>query len=101
MPLHLPATLAGRPCSLPRAPAPTGLAGLMARRGEVQAARAAEAVGVPFTLSTVGICPLGEVQRAVVQRAWAEGCRTLVFTVDLPTSGMRHRDTRNGLSASR
>lgn len=114
-------TLAGQPCSLPLALAPIGLAGLMARRGEVQAARAAEAVGVPFTLSTVGICPLGEVQRAVVrptwfqlymlrdrgivetllQRAWAEGCRTLVFTVDLPTSGMRHRDTRNGLSASR
>ena len=110
-------TLAGQPCSLPLALAPIGLAGLMARRGEVQAARAAQTVGVPFTLSTVGICPLDEVQRAVVrptwfqlymlrdrgiveallQRAWAAGCRTLVFTVDLPTSGMRHRDTRNGM----
>ena len=114
-------TLAGQPCSLPLALAPIGLAGLMARRGEVQAARAAETAGVPFTLSTVGICSLDEVQRAVVrptwfqlymlrdrgiveallQRAWSAGCRTLVFTVDLPTSGMRHRDTRNGLSASR
>ena len=114
-------TLADQPCSLPLALAPVGLAGLMARRGEVQAARAAETAGVPFTLSTVGICPLDEVQRAVVrptwfqlymlrdrsiveallQRAWAAGCRTLVFTIDLPTSGMRHRDTRNGLSASR
>jgi L-lactate dehydrogenase (cytochrome) len=112
-------TLAGQPCALPLALAPIGLAGLMARRGEVQAARAAEAVGVPFTLSTVGICPLAEVMSAVqrpiwfqlymlrdrgivsalLQRAWAAGCRTLVFTVDLPISGMRHRDTRNGLSA--
>jgi L-lactate dehydrogenase (cytochrome) len=112
-------TLAGQSCALPLALAPIGLAGLMARRGEVQAARAAEAVGVPFTLSTVGICPLAEVMNAVqrpiwfqlymlrdrgivsalLQRAWAAGCRTLVFTVDLPISGMRHRDTRNGLSA--
>jgi L-lactate dehydrogenase (cytochrome) len=112
-------TLAGQACSLPLALAPIGLAGLMARRGEVQAARAAEAVGVPFTLSTVGICPIGEVMsavqrpiwfqlymlrdrgivRALLQRAWDVGCRTLVFTVDLPISGMRHRDTRNGLSA--
>ncbi len=60
-------TLAGQPCSLPLALAPIGLAGLMARRGEVQAARAAETAGVPFTLSTVGICPLDEVQRAVVR----------------------------------
>lgn len=114
------ATLFGQPCSLPLALAPVGLAGLMARRGEVQAARAAQAVGVPFTLSTVGICPLAEVMAAVqqpiwfqlymlrdrgivqalLQRAWQAGCRTLVFTVDLPISGMRHRDTRNGLSAS-
>jgi L-lactate dehydrogenase (cytochrome) len=112
-------TLFGQACALPLALAPVGLGGLLARRGEVQAARAAEAAGVPFTLSTVGICPIDEVQRAVqrpvwfqlymlrdrgivlalLQRAWAAGCRTLVFTVDLPTSGMRHRDTRNGLSA--
>lgn len=112
-------TLAGQPCQLPLALAPLGLGGLLARRGEVQAARAAEAAGVPFILSTVGICPLDEVHaavqqpvwfqlymlrdrgivRALLQRAWAAGCRTLVFTVDLPTSGMRHRDTRNGLSA--
>lgn len=112
-------TLAGQACSMPLALAPVGLAGMMARRGEVQAARAAEAAGVPFTLSTVGICPLDEIQRAVarpvwfqlymlrdrgivqalLQRAWDAGCRTLVFTVDLPLPGMRHRDTRNGLGA--
>lgn len=113
------ATLAGQSCSMPVALAPVGLAGLMARRGEVQAVRAANALGVPFTLSTVGICSVDEVQRAatapfwfqlymirdrgivkaLLQRAWEAGCRTLVFTVDLPLPGMRHRDTRNGLSA--
>lgn len=111
--------LAGQACSMPVALAPVGLAGMMARRGEVQAARAAQAVGVPFTLSTVGICALQEVMQAVsqpvwfqlymlrdrgivqalLQRAWEAGCRTLIFTVDLPLTGMRHRDTRHGLSA--
>jgi len=113
------ATLAGQACTLPVALAPLGLAGMLARRGEVQAARAAEAAGVPFILSTVGICPLDEIQRAVsgpawfqlymlrdrgivralLQRAWDESCRTLVFTVDLPLPGIRHRDIRHGLGA--
>jgi len=111
------ATLAGQSCALPLALAPVGLAGMMARRGEAQAARVAQALGVPFTLSTVGICSLAEVQaatrapcwfqlymlrdrgvvRALLDAAWAKGCRTLVFTVDLPLAGMRHRDTRHGL----
>lgn len=111
-------TLAGDAASLPVALAPVGLAGMMARRGEAQAARAAEALGIPFTLSTVGICGLEEVAAAspgrlfwfqlymlrdrglvaaMLDRAWAAGVRTLVFTVDLPLPGMRHRDTRNGL----
>ncbi len=113
------ATLAGEDCTLPLALAPIGLAGMMARRGEAQAARVAQAAGVPFTLSTVGICPLAEVQAArsapfwfqlymlrdrgavaaLLDEAWETGCRTLVFTVDLPLPGMRHRDTRNGLEA--
>ena len=112
--------LAGEPCQMPVVLAPVGLAGLMGRRGEVQAVRAANAAGIPFTLSTVGICPLEEVQAAatapawfqlymirqrplvlsLLQKAWAAGCRTLVFTVDLPQPGMRHRDTRNGLAAT-
>ena len=112
-------TLAGEACALPLALAPIGLAGMMARRGEAQAARVAEAAGVPFTLSTVGICPLAEVQAArttpfwfqlymlrdrgvvaaLLDEAWAAGCRTLVFTVDLPLPGLRHRDVRNGLEA--
>lgn len=112
--------LAGQACALPLALAPVGLAGMMARRGEAQAARAALAAGVPFTLSTVGICPLAEVVaatghapwfqlymlrdrgavRALLDAAWAGGCRTLVFTVDLPLPGMRWRDVRNGIAAS-
>jgi L-lactate dehydrogenase (cytochrome) len=111
-------TLAGDAASLPVALAPVGLAGMMARRGEAQAARAAEAIGIPFTLSTVGICGLEEVAAAspgrlhwfqlymlrdrglvaaMLERAWTGGVRTLVFTVDLPLPGMRHRDARNGL----
>jgi L-lactate dehydrogenase (cytochrome) len=118
--VHTGATLAGEDCALPLALAPIGLGGLTARRGEVQAVRAANAAGVPFTLSTVGICPLEEVQAAssapfwfqlymirdrgvidaLLARAWAAGCRTLVFTVDLPVPGMRHRDARNGMNAA-
>ncbi len=109
--------LHGQAASMPLALAPVGLAGMMRRRGEVQGARAAAAVGVPFTTSTVGICPIEEVQAAVrdpvwfqlymlrdrglvkalLERAQAAGCETLVFTVDLAVVGMRHRDTRNGM----
>jgi L-lactate dehydrogenase (cytochrome) len=109
--------LAGQAAAMPLALAPVGLAGMMARRGEVQAARAAAAAGVPFTLSTVGICPLEEVRAAspqdfwfqlymlrdrglvsrLLERAWAVGCRTLVFTVDLAVTGVRHRDLRYGM----
>jgi L-lactate dehydrogenase (cytochrome) len=110
-------TLCGQPASMPLALAPVGLAGMMARRGEVQAARAASTAGIPFTTSTVGICPLEEVQAAVeapvwfqlymlrdrkivadlLERAQKSGSRTLVFTVDLAVTGMRHRDLRNGM----
>lgn len=112
-------TFVGESVSMPMALAPIGLAGMMARRGEAQAVRAAHAAGLPFTLSTVGICSLGEVKaatskpfwfqlymirdraavRSLLDRALAAGCTTLVFTVDLPVTGMRHRDTRNGMLA--
>ncbi|MCX7545332.1 L-lactate dehydrogenase [Marinicella gelatinilytica] len=112
-------TIVGESCAMPVVLAPLGLAGMMARRGEVLAARSAEAAGIPFTLSTVGICPVEEVQAAVnratwfqlymirdrkriktlLDKAWTAGCRTLVFTVDLPQPGMRHRDVRNGISS--
>ncbi|MCL4681747.1 MAG: L-lactate dehydrogenase [Rhodocyclaceae bacterium] len=97
---------------------PVGLAGLYARRGEVQAARAAKAAGVPFCLSTVSICSIEEVSaagtapfwfqlyvirdrgyaRELLARAQAAGCATLVFTVDLPVFATRYRDVRNGMT---
>ncbi len=112
--------LCGQPAAMPLALAPIGIAGMMARRGEVQAARAAGAAGIPFTTSTVGICPLEEVQAAIeapfwfqlymlrdrglvaalLERAQAAGCETLVFTVDLAVAGLRHRDWRNGMMDS-
>jgi L-lactate dehydrogenase (cytochrome) len=112
-------TLLGRELALPIALAPIGFAGMMARRAEVQAAQAAERAGVPFTLSTVGICPIEELKlataqpfwfqlymmrdrgvvRAMLERAQAAGCEVLVFTVDLPVLGKRYRDLRNGMGA--
>lgn len=111
------ASLAGQDCAMPLALAPIGLGGMTARRGEVQAVRAAQAESLPFTLSTVGVCGLDElaatgapfwfqlymirdrsIVEALLERAWAVGCRTLVFTVDLPMPGSRHRDTRNGVA---
>jgi L-lactate dehydrogenase (cytochrome) len=68
--IDLSTTLFGRRMNMPVALAPIGLAGLAARRGEVQAARAAEAAGVPFTLSTVSASDLGEVMRGVKQPIW-------------------------------
>ena len=110
-------TLAGHAASMPLALAPVGMAGMFARRGEVQGARAAQRAGVPFTTSTVGICPVEEVAAAIRQPFWfqlymlrdrdlvlkllaraqAAGCDTLAFTVDLPVAGMRLRDYRNGM----
>ncbi len=110
-------TLAGHAASMPLALAPVGMAGMFARRGEVQGARAAKSAGVPFTTSTVGICPVEEVAAAIgqpfwfqlymlrdrdlvlklLERAQAAGCDTLAFTVDLPVAGMRLRDYRNGM----
>ncbi|MCJ7816136.1 MAG: L-lactate dehydrogenase, partial [Xanthomonadales bacterium] len=109
--------MCGTPSSMPLALAPVGMAGLMARRGEVLGARVAQKSGVPFTASTVGICSLEEIKaatgepcwfqlymlrdRAIVEklldRAAATGCDTLIFTVDLAVTGMRHRDWRNGM----
>lgn len=104
--------------ALPLALAPIGLAGMMARRAEVQAVRAAEKAGIPFCLSTVSICSLEEVAAAATKPFWfqlymmrdrgyvkdllgrakAAGCKTLVFTVDLAVVGARYRDVRNGMA---
>ncbi|WP_110685011.1 FMN-dependent L-lactate dehydrogenase LldD [Salinicola aestuarinus] len=116
--LSLETELFGERLPMPVALGPIGLAGMFARRGEVQAARAAAAKGIPFTLSTVSVCPVEEVARAssrpiwfqlyvlkdrgfmqhVLEKAWAAGVRTLVFTVDMPTPGARYRDAHSGMS---
>jgi L-lactate dehydrogenase (cytochrome) len=118
--IDLSTELFGQKLALPVALAPIGLAGLNARRGERQAVRAAERAGIPFTLSTVGACPLGEVAAAASKPFWfqlymirdrgfmrdlmaqavAAGCSALVFTVDMPVPGSRYRDYHTGLAGS-
>lgn len=113
-------SILGRDHALPLILAPVGLAGMNARRGECQAARAAEAAQLPFCLSTVSVCTLEEVRaatgasfwfqlymirdralmRALLMRARAAGCETLVFTVDMPVPGTRYRDYRSGLAGA-
>lgn len=105
----------GQQLEMPVILAPVGLAGMMARRAEVQAARAAEQAGIPFVESTVSICPIEEVAQAIstppwfqlyvmrdrsyaedlMARAQAVGSPVLLLTIDLAVVGARHRDTRN------
>lgn len=109
--------LAGRKVAMPVALAPVGMAGMFSRRGEVTGLRAADQAGIPFSLSTLGVCTMDELRaaspspfwfqlymmrdRAVVQRllgrARDAGCDTLLFTVDLAVTGLRHRDVRGGM----
>ncbi|MDE1482777.1 FMN-dependent L-lactate dehydrogenase LldD [Xenorhabdus bovienii] len=116
--LNLETRLFGEKMSMPVALAPVGLSGMYARRGEVQAARAAAKKGIPFTLSTVSVCPIEEVasaidrpiwfqlyvlkdrgfMRNVLERAQAAGVKNLVFTVDMPIPGARYRDAHSGMS---
>lgn len=118
--IDLGTTLFGHSMAMPVALAPIGLAGMSARRGEVQAARAAEAAGIPFTLSTVSACPIEEViagvkapiwfqlymirdrafMRDLLERAKAAHCSALIFTVDMPVPGSRYRDYRSGLAGA-
>jgi L-lactate dehydrogenase (cytochrome) len=107
----------GQQLSMPIGLAPVGFAGMSCRRGEVQAARAAQAAGVPFCLSSLGICGVEEVtagaqapwfqlymlkdrgyMREVIARAREAGSPVLVFTVDLPVLGARYRDVRSGFT---
>lgn len=114
------ATLFGQNLSLPIVLGPVGLAGLNARRGEVQAGRAAEQAGIPFCLSTVSACPIGEVAHGLAAPFWFQlymirdrafmhdllvqareaRCSALVFTVDMPVPGTRYRDYRSGLAGA-
>ncbi|MFG1225052.1 FMN-dependent L-lactate dehydrogenase LldD [Xanthobacter wiegelii] len=116
--VDLSTTLLGEDLAMPMALAPIGLCGMFARRGEVQAAKAALGKGIQFTLSTVSVCPIEEVRGQVekpfwfqlyvlkdrgfmknaLERAWAAGIRTLVFTVDMPVPGARYRDAHSGMS---
>jgi L-lactate dehydrogenase (cytochrome) len=115
----LATTMAGQAASMPVALAPTGLTGMQHADGEILAAQAAEAFGVPFTLSTMSICSLEDVAanttrpiwfqlyvmrdrgfvEALIERAKAARCAALVLTLDLQILGQRHKDIRNRLSA--
>ncbi|WP_343520304.1 FMN-dependent L-lactate dehydrogenase LldD [Sphingomonas sp.] len=107
----------GREVALPVALGPVGISGMYARRGELQAARAAKAAGIPACLSTVSICSIEEVAQAadpfwfqlyvlrdrafmkdLIARAKAAGAAALVFTVDMPVPGARYRDAHSGMS---
>lgn len=118
--IDLSTELFGHKYAMPVALAPVGIAGMNARRGEVQAVRAAENRNVPFCLSTVGACPIDEVAQAASKPFWfqlymirdrafmrdllqktkAAGCSMLVFTVDMPVPGSRYRDYRSGLAGT-
>ena len=120
--VDLRTTLFGHERPLPVMLAPVGIAGMYRRRGETQAARAARAAGIPFTLSTVSLCSLTEVVQAagnehvwfqlyvtrdrafmrdLLAKAQSLGVQTLVFTVDMPVPGARYRDARSGMSGPR
>ena len=109
----------GQKVKMPVALAPVGLTGMQSADGEIKAARAAEAFGVPFTLSTMSICSIEDVAAHttkpfwfqlytmkdtgfvsnLIQRAKDANCSALVITLDLQILGQRHKDLKNGLSA--
>ena len=112
-------TMIGEPVAMPVALAPTGLTGMQHADGEILAARAAEAFGVPFTLSTMSICSIEDIAahtkapfwfqlyvmrdrdfiERLIDRAKAAGCSALMLTLDLQILGQRHKDLKNGLAA--
>jgi L-lactate dehydrogenase (cytochrome) len=114
----LTTTILGERVSLPLALAPIGLCGMQHGDGEILACRAAQAAGIPFTLSTMSICSIEDVAQAVdkpfwfqlyvmkdrgfikalIERAIAAKCSALVLTVDLQVIGQRHQDIKNGMS---
>ena len=116
--ISLATTLLGDPVSMPIAIAPTGLTGLLHGDGEMLAARAAEAAGTKYCLSTMSVCTIEDVQsvltkpfwfqlyvfrdrgfsESVIERARAAKCSALFLTVDLPMRGQRHMDIKNGLT---
>jgi L-lactate dehydrogenase (cytochrome) len=113
------ARMVGVEARMPVAIAPTGLTGMQHADGEILAARAAEAFGIPFTLSTMSICSIEDIAahtkapfwfqlyvmrdrdfiERLIDRAKAAHCGALVLTLDLQILGQRHKDLKNGLSA--
>ncbi len=114
----LSTTIIGERVPLPFALAPVGLCGMQWGDGEILACRAAQAMGIPFCLSTMSICAIEDVAAAVdkpfwfqlyvmkdrgfarslIERAAAAGCTALVLTIDLQVLGQRHADVRNGMT---
>jgi L-lactate dehydrogenase (cytochrome) len=113
-------TMLGEKVAMPVAIAPVGLTGMQSADGEIKAARAAKAFGVPFTLSTMSICSIEDVAKGtdghpfwfqlymmrdrefmkrLMDRAKAAGCSALVLTLDLQVLGQRHKDIKNGMTA--
>jgi len=112
-------TMLGNEVAMPVALAPVGMTGMQHADGEIKAAKAAEAFGVPFTLSTMSICSIEDIAAhtkvpfwfqlyvmkdndfvdAAIERARAARCSALVLTLDLQILGQRHKDLKNGLSA--
>ena len=111
-------TILDEPVPMPLALGPIGLGGMMHGDGEIMACRAAQAAGIPYTLSTMSINSIEDVAAAVdkpfwfqlyvmrdrgfirelIQRAAAAKCSALMLTVDLQVLGQRHSDVRNGLT---
>src|ERR1700738_840661 len=114
----LSTTILGEPAALPLILAPIGLLGMQHGDGEIHACRAAQAAGIPFTLSTMSICSIEDVAanvdkpfwfqlyvmkdrgfiKSLIERASAAKCSALVLTVDLQVIGQRHQDIKNGMT---
>jgi L-lactate dehydrogenase (cytochrome) len=115
---NLSTTILGEPAAMPLVLAPVGLLGMQHSDGEIVACQAAQAAGIPFTLSTMSICSIEDVAanvekpfwfqlyvmkdrgfiKALIQRAIAAKCSALVLTVDLQVIGQRHQDIKNGMT---
>jgi L-lactate dehydrogenase (cytochrome) len=110
--------MVGEDVAMPLAIAPTGLTGLLRGDGEILIARAAEAAGIPFCLSTMSMATIEDIAAAIrrpfwfqlyvlrdrgfsqsmIERARAVNCPVLMVTVDVPLRGQRHSDIKNGLT---
>ena len=111
-------TILGEEASLPLVLSTVAMSGLQRGNGEILACRAAQAAGLPYTLSTMSICSIEDVAANVakpfwfqlyvmrdrgfvaslIERAQSAKCSALVLTADLQVLGQRHCDTRNGLA---